>query len=132
MEKVRTIVGLNLNPPEKAMVLCVDEKTQIQVLDCTQPLLPMGLGCVEGDTHDDIRHGTTSLFAAHDVATGEVLTQCRPRHRQPLTRKAASTGVPGFLRQIEMSLPEDLGVHPILVTDCTHKHDPDRRYSAQR
>ncbi len=73
-EKVRDIVGLYLNPPDKAMVLCVDEKTQIQALDRTQPLLPMGLGYVEGVTHDYIRHGTTTLFAAFDVATGEVLT----------------------------------------------------------
>jgi putative transposase len=75
VEKVRDIVGLYLNPPDKAMVLCVDEKTQIQALDRTQPLLPMGLGYVEGVTHDYIRHGTTTLFAALDVATGEVLTQ---------------------------------------------------------
>jgi putative transposase len=78
VEKVRDIVGLYLNPPDKAMVLCVDEKTQIQALNRTQPLLPMGLGYVEGVTHDYIRHGTTTLFAALDVATGEVLTQCRP------------------------------------------------------
>ena len=75
VEKVRDIVGLYLNPPDKAMVLCVDDKTQIQALDRTQPLLPMGLGYVEGVTHDYIRHGTTTLFAALDVATGEVLTQ---------------------------------------------------------
>ena len=70
VEKVWDIVGLFLNPPDKAMVLCVDEKTQIQALDRTQPLLPMGLGYVEGVTHDYIRHGTTTLFAALDVATG--------------------------------------------------------------
>jgi putative transposase len=64
------------------MVLCVDEKTQIQALDRTQPLLPMGLGYIEGVTHDYIRHGTTTLFAALDVATGEVITQCKPRHRR--------------------------------------------------
>ncbi len=80
-EKVRDIVGLYLNPPENAVVLCVDEKSQIQALDRTQPLLPMGLGYVEGVTHDYIRHGTTTLFAALDVATGEVITQCKPRHR---------------------------------------------------
>jgi hypothetical protein len=74
VEKVRAIVGLYLNPPDKAMVLCVDEKTQIQALDRTQPLLPMGLGSVEGVTHDYNRHGTTTLFAALDVATGEVIT----------------------------------------------------------
>ena len=80
VEKVRD-VGLYLNPPDKAMVLCVDEKTQIQALARTQPLLPIGLGYVEGVTHDYIRHGTTTLFAALDVATGEVITQCKPRHR---------------------------------------------------
>ena len=81
MEKVRDIVGLYLNPPDKSMVLCVDEKSQIQALDRTQPLLPMGLGYVEGVTHDYTRHGTTTLFAALDIATGQVLTQCRRRHR---------------------------------------------------
>jgi putative transposase len=74
-------VGLYLNPPDKTMVLCVDEKTQIRALDRTQPLLPMGLSNVEGVTHDTIRHGTTTLFAALDVATGEVITQYKPCHR---------------------------------------------------
>jgi len=81
VEKVRDIVGLYLNPPDKAMVLCVDEKSQIQALDRTQPLLPMGLGYVEGVTHDYIRHGTTTLFAALDIATGQVLASCKNRHR---------------------------------------------------
>ena len=102
VEKVWDIVGLYLNPPDKAMVLCVDEKTQIQALDRTQPLLPMGLGYVEGVTHDTIRQGTTTLFAALDVATGEVITQCKPRHRHQEFL--------GFLRQIEMSVPEDLDI----------------------
>jgi putative transposase len=106
VEKVRDIVGLYLNPPDKAMVLCVDEKTQIQPLDRTQPLLPMGLGYVEGVRHDDIRHGTTTLFAALDVATGEVITQCKPRHRHQEFL--------GFLRQIEKSVFEDLDVHLIV------------------
>ena len=92
VEKDRDIVGLYLNPPDKTMVLCVDEKTQIQALDRTQPLLPMGLGYVEGVTHDYIRHGTTTLFAALGVATGEVITQCKPRHRHQEFL--------GFLRQI--------------------------------
>lgn len=116
VEKVRDIVGLYLNPPDKAMVLCVDEKTQIQALHQTQPLLPMGLGCVEGVTHahDTIRHGTTTLFAALDVATGEVITQCKPRHRhQELL---------GFLRQIEQSVPAELDVHLIVDNYATHKH----------
>ena len=124
VEKVRDIVGLYLNPPDKAMVLCVDEKTQIQALDRTQPLLPMGLGYVEGVTHDYIRHGTTTLFAALDVATGEVLTQCRPRHRHQEFL--------GFLRQIEKSVPEDLDVHLIVDNDCTHKHAKVRAWLAQR
>jgi len=81
VEKVRDIVGLYLNPPDNAVVLCVDEKSQVQALDRTQPLLPLGLGYVEGVTHDYIRHGTTTLFAALDVATGEVIAQCKPRHR---------------------------------------------------
>ena len=88
VEKVRDIVGLYLNPPDKAMVLCVDEKTQIQALDRTQPLLPMGLGYVEGVTHDYIRHGTTTLFAALDVATGEVIN--------PVQAQAPPPGVPGL------------------------------------
>jgi putative transposase len=124
VEKVRDIVGLYLNPPDKAMVLCVDEKTQIQALDLTQPLLPMGLGYVEGVTHDYIRHGTTTLFAALDVATGEVLTQCRPRHRHQEFL--------AFLRQIERSVPEDLDVHLIVDNYCTHKHARVRAWLAQR
>jgi putative transposase len=92
VEKVRDIVGLYLNPLDKAMVLCVDEKRQIQSLDRAQPLLSLGLGSVEGVTHDYIRHSITTLFAALDVATGEVLTQGRPRHRHQEFL--------GFLRQI--------------------------------
>jgi putative transposase len=124
VEKVRDIVGLYLNPPDKAMVLCVDEKTQIQALDRTQPLLPMGLGYVEGVTHDYIRHGTTTLFAALDVATGEVITQCKPRHRHQEFL--------GFLRQIEKSVPEDLDVHLVVDNYCTHKHAKVRAWLAQR
>ena len=124
VEKVWDIVGLFLNPPDKAMVLCVDEKTQIQALDRTQPLLPMGLGYVEGVTHDYIRHGTTTLFAALDVANGEVITQCRPRHRHQEFL--------GFLRQIDTSVPEDLDVHLIVDNHCTHKHAKVRAWLAQR
>ena len=123
VEKVRDIVGLYLNPPDKAMVLCVDEKMQIQALDRTQPLLPMGLGYVEGVTHDYIRHRTTTLFAALNVATGEVLTQCKPRHRQQEFL--------GFLRQIVKSVPEDLAVHLIVDNYCTHKHAKVRAWLAQ-
>ena len=78
VEKVRDVVGLYLNPPDKALVLCVDEKSQIQALERTQPILPMGLGYVEGITHDYVRHGTTTLFAALDLANGEVIGQCKP------------------------------------------------------
>jgi len=78
VEKVRDIVGLYLNPPENALVLGVDEKSQVQALDRTQPVLPLGLGYVEGVTHDYVRHGTTTLFAALDIAS---LTSCQPRHR---------------------------------------------------
>jgi putative transposase len=124
VEKVRDIVGLYLNPPDKAMVLCVDEKTQIQALDRTQPLLPMGLGYVEGVTHDYIRHGTTTLFAALDVATGEVITQCKPRHRHQEFL--------GFLRQIEASVPKDLDIHLVVDNYCTHKHAKVRAWLAQR
>jgi putative transposase len=81
VEKVRDIAGLYLNPPDHALVLCVDEKSQIQALDRTQPVLPMGLGYVEGVTHDYVRHGSTTLFAALDIATGAVFTECKPRHR---------------------------------------------------
>ncbi len=81
IEKVRDVVGLYLNPPQNALVLCVDEKSQVQALQRTQPVLPMGLGYIEGITHDYIRHGTTTLFAALDVANGSILTQCKPRHR---------------------------------------------------
>ena len=114
VEKVRDIVGLYLNPPDKAVVLCVDEKTQVQALDRTQPVLPMGLGYIEGVTHDYIRHGTTTLFAALDVATGQVITQCKPRHRHQEYL--------AFLRQIEKSVPADLELHLIVDNYATHKH----------
>ena len=96
------------------MVLCIDEKTQIHALDRTQPLLSMGLGYVEGVTHNYIRHGTTTLFAGLDVPTGEALTQCKPRHRYQEFL--------GFLRQIERSVSENLDVHLIVDNYCTHKH----------
>lgn len=80
LEKLRDVVGLYLNPPDKALVLCVDEKSQVQALERTQALLPMGFGYLEGVTHDYKRHGTTTLFAALDVLTGQVLAECKPRH----------------------------------------------------
>jgi putative transposase len=124
VEKVRDIVGLYLNPPENAVVLCVDEKTQIQALDRTQPLLPMGLGYVEGVTHDYIRHGTTTLFAALDVATGAVITECKPRHRH---QEFLS-----FLRRIDKEVPKDLELHLIVDNYCTHKHAKVKAWLAQR
>jgi putative transposase len=81
VEKVRDVVGLYLNPPDKALVLCVDEKSQVQALERTQPVLPIGLGYLEGVTHDYYRHGTTTLFAALNVLDGSVISQCKPRHR---------------------------------------------------
>lgn len=124
VEKVRDIVGLYLNPPDNAMVLCVDEKSQVQALERTQPLLPMGLGYVEGVTHDYVRHGTTTLFAALDVATGMVLTRCRPRHRHQEYLD--------FLRQIERNVPQRLDVHIIADNYATHKHPRVKRWMAAR
>lgn len=114
IEKVRDIVGLYLNPPDHALVLCVDEKSQVQALERTQPVLPMGLGYVEGVTHDYFRHGTTTLFAALDVANGQVLAQCKARHRHQEFL--------GFLRHIEQAVPKDLDVHMIVDNYGTHKH----------
>ena len=124
VEKVRDIVGLYLNPPDHAVVLCVDEKTQVQALQRSQPMLPMGLGYVEGVTHDYVRHGTTTLFAALDVASGAVLTQCRPRHRHQEFL--------AFLRHIEASVPESLDVHLVIDNYCTHKHAKVRAWLARR
>ncbi|WP_237707344.1 IS630 family transposase [Xanthomonas oryzae] len=103
IEKVRNIVGLYLNPPDHALVLCVDEKSQCQTLERTQPVLPMGLGYVEGIPHDYVRHGTTTLFAALDAANGTVLTQCKPAHRHQEFL--------ALLRHIEANVPEHLDVH---------------------
>jgi putative transposase len=124
IEKVRDIVGLYLSPPEHALVLCVDEKTQVQALERTQPVLPMGLGYVEGITHDYIRHGTTTLFAALDVANGSIITQCKPKHRH---QEFLS-----FLRHIEAQVPEHLDVHLICDNYGTHKHAKVRAWFAKR
>ena len=124
VEKVRDIVGLYLNPPDKAMVLCVDEKSQIQALDRTQPFLPMGIGYVEGVTHDYVRHGTTTLFAALNIATGEVLTACKHRHRHQEYM--------AFLKRLNASVPADLGVHLIVDNYSTHKHPAVKRWLAAR
>jgi len=114
IEKVRDIVGLYLNPPDHALVLCVDEKSQVQALERTQPVLPMGLGYVEGVTHDYYRHGTTTLFAALDVANGQVFAQCKARHRHQEFL--------GFLRHIEQQVPHNLDVHMVVDNYGTHKH----------
>ena len=122
VEKVRDIVGLYLNPPDKAMVLCVDEKSQIQALDRTQPLLPMGLGYVEGVTHDYVRHGTTTLFAALDIATGQVLACCKNRHRHQEYLQ--------FLKQVDANVPSDLVIHLVVDNYATHKHSRVKRWLA--
>lgn len=124
IEKVRDIVGLYLNPPDHALVLCVDEKSQIQALNRTQPVLPMGLGYLEGITHDYVRHGTTTLFAALDVATGAVFTECKPRHRH---QEFLS-----FLRRLDASVPAELDVHLIADNYATHKHPKVRTWLAQQ
>src|SRR5271167_1737871 len=113
VEKVRDIVGLYLDPPERAIVLCVDEKSLIQALDRTQPLLPMRPGQVEWRTHDYARHGTLSLFAALDAATGTVIGKCFARHRAREFR--------AFLNVVEANLPGGLDVHVIMDNVSTHK-----------
>jgi transposase len=124
IEKVRDIVGLYLRPPDRALVLCVDEKSQIQALDRTQPLLPMRPGQVERRTHDYARHGTTSLFAALDAKTGTVIGQFHRRHRSVEFRK--------FLDTLDAEVPDDLDVHLILDNYGTHKTAVIRRWLAKR
>jgi transposase len=113
IEKVRDVVGLYLNPPDKAVVCCVDEKTGIQALDRTQPILPMRPGQVERRTHDYRRNGITDLFAALNVATGQVVHQTRPQHRAVEFRR--------FLDMIDASVPDGLDVHVVLDNSSTHK-----------
>ena len=120
-EKVTDIVGLYLHPPEKALVLCVDEKSQIQALDRTQPLLPLRPGQIERRTHDYKRHGTTTLFAALDVATGEVTGHCTLRHRHQEFLE--------FLRRLERTYPKQ-ELHLVLDNYATHKHPTVRRWLA--
>jgi len=124
VEKVRDIVGLYLDPPERALVLCVDEKSQIQALDRTQPLLPMRPGQPERRTHDYVRHGTTSLFAALEVVSGKIIGQCHRRHRAVEFRR--------FLDTIEAAVPADLDVHLILDNYATHKTPAIRRWLTKR
>jgi len=113
IEKVRDIVGLYLNPPDRAMVLCVDEKPQIQALDRSQPILPMRPGQIERRTHDYVRHGTTSLFAALDVKSGRIIAEHHRRHRGIEFRK--------FLDTIDRNVPQYLEVHLVLDNYGTHK-----------
>jgi transposase len=124
VEKVRDIVGIYMNPPDNALVLCVDEKSQIQALNRTQPVLPMRIGEVERRTSDYDRHGTTTLFAALDVATGNVIGKCFERHRAVEFLK--------FLREIEHAVPVGLDVHIILDNYATHKTPAVKRWLIKR
>ena len=123
-EKVRDIVGLYLTPPDRALVLCVDEKSQVQALDRTQPPLPPRPGQAERRTHDYVRHGTTSLFAAFDVKAGTVIGKCFPRHRAAEFRK--------FLDEIDARVPPDLDIHLVLDNAGTHKTKLIRDWLAKR
>jgi len=122
--KVRDVVGLYVAPPAQAIVLCVDEKSQIQALDRSQPMLPMRPGQAARRSHDYTRHGTTSLFAALDVATGRVIGKCFPRPRAAEFRK--------FLDEIEANVPPDLDVHLVMDNYATHKTALIRNWLARR
>ena len=122
--KVRDIVGLYMNPPDRAIVLSVDEKSQIQALDRTQPILPLRPGLPARQTHDYQRHGTTTLFAALNVLEGTVIAECQPRHRhQEFLR---------FLNRIDKSINASLEVHLILDNYGTHKHPDVKKWLAER
>jgi transposase len=122
--KVRDVVGLYVSPPEHAVVLCVDEKSQIQALDRSQPMLPMRPGQPARRSHDYTRHGTTSLFAALDIATGKIIGKCYGRHRAAEFRK--------FLDEIEAAVPRDLEVHLVMDNYATHKTPLIRNWLAKR
>jgi len=124
VQKVRDIVGLYLSPPVNALVLCVDEKSQIQALSRSQPILPMQPGQLERRTPDYFRHGTTSLFAALDIVTGKVIGRCFARHRSVEFRK--------FLDLIEASVPSHLDIHLVLDNYATHKTDIIKRWLVRR
>ena len=124
VEKVRDIVGLYMAPPDHAMVLCVDEKSQIQALDRSQPVLPMRPGQIERRTHDYKRHGVTSLFAALDTASGSVIGKCFRRHRSQEFRR--------FLDEIEAQVPVDLDIHIVMDNYATHKTKIIRDWFAKR
>lgn len=114
VRKLRDVVGLYLNPPDKALVLCVDEKSQIQALDRTQPALPLRPGIPERQTHDYVRYGTTTLFAAIELLEGRVIGKCMPRHRHTEFLK--------FLDQIERSIPKRREIHLVMDNYGTHTH----------
>ena len=120
VEKVRDLVGLYLNPPDHAVVLCVDEKSQVQALDRTRPLLPLRRGVPERQTHDYIRHGTTSLFAALEVASGKVIGKCQRRHRSQEFLK--------FLEEVDRQLPARAAVHLVMDHYGTHKTPKVKRW----
>jgi transposase len=122
IDKVRDVVGLYLDPPEKAVVLCVDEKSQVQALDRSQPVLPMMPGMPERRTHDYVRNGITSLFAALDMASGKVIGAIHRRHRSSEYRK--------FLIKIDKAVPADLDVHIICDNYATHKTDTIQKWLA--
>jgi len=124
VEKVRDIVGLYLSPPDRALVLCVDEKSQIQALDREQPVLPMMPGMAERRTHNYVRHGTTSLFAALDVASGFVIGKCYKRHR--------AKEFLDFLKQIDARVPADLDIHIVMDNYATHKTPKIKAWLARR
>ena len=124
IEKVRDIVGLYMNPPDHAVVLCVDEKSQIQALERAQPLLPLRPGQPQRRTHQYLRHGTTTLFAALDTATGHVIGQCYRRHRSLEFRR--------FLKRVDEAVPADLDVHLVLDNYATHKTPAVQRWLSKR
>lgn len=124
VDKVHDIVGLYLSPPNRAIVLCVDEKSQIQALDREQPVLPMAPGVAERRTHTYTRHGTTSLFAALDIATGAVIGKCYKRHR--------ATEFLDFLKQIDRHMPEGPDVHIVMDNYATHKTPKIKAWLARR
>jgi putative transposase len=124
VEKLRDVVGLYLSPPDNAIVLSVDEKSQCQALERTQPLLPMGFGYIEGVTHDYVRHGTTTLFAALNVLSGEVIARCKPKHRH---QEFLS-----FLRDLDNAVPSELDVHCIVDNYATHSHPKVKAWLAAR
>jgi transposase len=124
VEKVRDIVGLYLNPPDRAIVLCVDEKSQVQALNRTQPILPLAPGVPARQTHDYERHGVTSLFAAMDVATGVTISNCYRRHRQQEFLR--------FLNEIDANLPTGFDVHLVMDNYGTHKVAKVRAWLARR